>query len=335
MFIEHFCPYGSCCWLRRVSGDETGGAQDPMQETKADAEVPQQQEPAQESMLEQQAAHMTAHAIASVCIDSASSTPASALHTAAAPESPPAAAALSSSEGPSTSPNAGTCTGASPAAAAAVQDSSVSGVRTPVVLPPDAADLPVQAVLDELETLLAKSDELRSSVQLRSSRNASGQHTSTHLSRRNSLSVLDRPLMAAVAAPSGRSSVLHSRHSTEWEEAARSSRRRSSSQPASARSRDGSSSSCRDGSSSSCRRTGDSTAGDGDLEDRFDRTMLDSTEVRDEIRQHLQMVRNPQPTAVSQHVRGSCWCCLAVAHLIHAPACCELDAAAYLAMIEA
>jgi hypothetical protein len=298
-----------------------------MQETKADAEVTQQQEPAQKSMLEQQAAHMTAHAIASVCIDSASSTPASALHTAAAPESPPAAAAPSSSEGPSTSPNAGTCTGASPAAAAAVQDSSVSGVRTPVVLPPDAADLPVQAVLDELETLLAKSDELRSSVQLRSSRNASGQHTSTHLSRRNSLSVLDRPLMAAVAAPSDGSSVLHSRHSTEWEEAARSSRRRSSSQPASARSRDG--------SSSSCRRTGDSTAGDGDLEDRFDRTMLDSTEVRDEIRQHLQMVRNPQPTAVSQHVRGSCWCCLAVAYLIHAPACCELDAAAYLAMTEA
>jgi hypothetical protein len=27
--------------------------------------------------------------------------------------------------------------------------------------------------------------------------------------------------------------------------------------------------------------------------------MLDSTEVRDEIRQHLQMVRNPQPTNVS------------------------------------
>jgi hypothetical protein len=113
-----------------------------------------------------------------------------------------------------------------------LQDSSSSssnnGRKTPVVLPPDAADLPVQAVLDELETLLAKSDELRSSAQLRSSRQVSGQHTSAHLTPRHSLSALERP-GAGSAAPSFHSSSLHS---SDWDELDRgSSRRRSSSQP--------------------------------------------------------------------------------------------------------
>jgi hypothetical protein len=144
----------------------------------------------------------------------------------------------------------------------------------------------MQAVLDELDTLLAKSDELRSSVQLRSSRQVSGQHTSTHLSRRSSFSTLDRPLTAAAAAGvSAGSSILHSGRSTDWDEAARSSRRRSNSQPPAGDRGAGA------GSSSSRRSSALHSCVDDDMEDSFDRPVLDSKEVRDEIRQHLQMVR--------------------------------------------
>lgn len=167
------------------------------------------------------------------------------------------------------------------------------------MLPPDAADLPVQAVLDELETLLARSDA-RSCAQLRGhSRQVSGQHTSTLLSRRNSYStVLDRAAAGAgdghsSSSHSGRHSALHSRQSLDWEltscaeclSRTSSSRRRSSSHPGG----QGSGGSGSRGSSSRGSEYG--SVGDADSSDRFRRTVVDSTEVRDEIRQHLQMVR--------------------------------------------
>jgi hypothetical protein len=41
------------------------------------------------------------------------------------------------------------------------------------------------------------------------------------------------------------------------------------------------------------------------MEDSFDRTVLDSTEARDEIRQHLQMVRNKVAAWACLHVKAS------------------------------
>jgi hypothetical protein len=135
-------------------------------------------------------------------------------------------------------------------------------------------------VLDELDSLLAKSDELRSSVQLRSSRQFPDQHSVTHAAAANdSLSVLDRPLTGTAAASHGSSSSMSRSHqSADWDAAAG-----SSSQPSAA---DADDDKC--GSSSSSKER--PSTGDGDLEDSFKRTVLDSTEVRDEIRQHLQMV---------------------------------------------
>lgn len=243
--------------------------------------------------LDEQAAVLAAQAIASACAEPAAAHSHSLLSTSATAHSARhTAPATPNASQHSKTAHESNASAATAALATGLQEGALSGLRTPVMLPPDAADLPVQAVLDELDTLLAKSDELRSSVQLRSSRNVSGQHTSTHLSRRNSFSVLDRPLAAAAAELSAAAaevgaggSILHSRGSTEWDEAARSSRRRSSSQPPSGR---GAGSRSR---SSSRHRS----RGDGDVDDSFDRTMLDSTEARDEIRQHLQMVSIAAP----------------------------------------
>lgn len=231
------------------------------------------------SGLDQQAATLCAEAIASAATEpadqaqhTAADSTAAAAPVAALPVTPTAAGQST------TGLQLGGSTSVPPTPAAGNQASSASGVRTPVVLPPDAADLPVQAVLDELDTLLAKSDELRSSVQLRSSRQVSGQHTSTHLSRRNSLSALDKPLLSAAAA-----AAVEARagSGTEWEEAARSGRRRSSSQPPAADRP----------SRSSSRSSVLHSRVNVDAETGLTRTMPDSTEARDEIKQHLCMVR--------------------------------------------
>lgn len=217
--------------------------------------------------------------------------------------------------------------------------SSGGGGKTPVVLPPDAADLPVQAVLDELETLLAKSD-LRTSAQLRnnnnssSSRQTSGQHTSTARSRRNSLSCTLDLSKVTQASTSGSSATLHSCQSG-WDQSQSQSssnqcsargRRRSSSQPpatdrsgrsdvAAAAATTSTTSSSGGGASGGGGGVGDC---DSTMADRFTRTVLDSTEVQDEIRQHLQMVS----------CCSCCDCCLDdngnYADLVMAKCCCQL-----------
>jgi hypothetical protein len=239
----------------------------------------QQQASAQlgpDAAVELQAAHMAAHAIASAYTE------------ADGDEQPPVSAPADSlsadlgpaqvSAAPSTQETPMQATPAVHAAHEAVQDACSSGHNTPVVLPADAADLPVQAVLDELDSLLAKSDGLRSSVQLRSSRQFPDQHSATQAAAgKDGLSVLDRPLTGNTAASHGRSGSMSGSHqSADWDAAAAN----DSSQP----SADGADD---DKSGSSKERP---SMGDGDLEDSFKRTVLDSTEARDEIRQHLQMV---------------------------------------------
>lgn len=301
-----------CVFCCRVSDEQRSSLQD-TQAASITGAVPSTQQEQQEvqavqdhtCVLEKHASFMAAKALASACMEQASTSQPSTprrpgtgtsaagpgqLSASEAAPSAPAQAAGPATPSTAGQPNQGahavSAVMPGAAAAAGVQESSTSGLRTPVMLPPDAADLPMQAVLDELDTLLAKSDELRSSVQLRSSRQVSGQHTSTHLSRRSSFSALDKPLTAAATAGvSAGSSILHSGRSTDWDEAARSSRRRSNSQPP-AGDRGA------DAASSSSRSSGLHSRVEGDMEDNFDRSVLDSTEVRDEIRQHLQMVRN-------------------------------------------
>lgn len=284
---EHTHTHSFCmllaCWCRVT---DEGGSSLQASNTGCTGSTKQDQCPAHAqaqdpgSGLDQQAATLCAEAIASAATepaDQAQHAPADGT-AAAAPVA--ALPATPSAAGQSTTGlQLGASTNVPPTPAAGNQNSSASGLRTPVVLPPDAADLPVQAVLDELDTLLAKSDELRSSVQLRSSRQVSGQHTSTHLSRRNSLSALDKPLLSAAAAAAAEA---RAGSGTEWEDAARSSRRRSSSQPPAAdRPR-------RSSSRSSVLHIRVNADADTGLTRT---TMLDSTEARDEIKQHLCMVR--------------------------------------------
>ena len=190
------------CWCRLP---DEGGSSLHASNTGCAGSTKQDKAQAQDpgSGLDQQAATLCAEAIASAATDPADQAQPAATDSTAAAAPVAALPVTPSATGQSTTGlQLGASTSATPTPAAGHQNSSrpASGLRTPVVLPPDAADLPVQAVLDELDTLLAKSDELRSSVQLRSSRQVSGQHTSTHLSRRNSLSALDKPLLSAAAA---------------------------------------------------------------------------------------------------------------------------------------
>jgi hypothetical protein len=253
-----------------AAGDDSGQQQ---QETQQAGD--HQQASAQhgaDAAVELQAAQMAAHAIASAYTD-----PDDDAHTPApAPADPASPARVSAAPSTQEAPMQ-----AAPAAHAGhegVQDSCSSGHNTPVILPPDAADLPVQAVLDELDSLLAKSDELRSSVQLRSSRQFPDQHSTATHSTDNSLSVLDRPLTGTAAAAHGSSgSMSRSQHSADWDTSGG-----GSGQPSPSDAGDD-----ERGSGSTKERP---STGDGDLEDSFKRTVLDSTEVRDEIRQHLQMV---------------------------------------------
>lgn len=255
-----------------AAGDDSGQQQQETQQAGVQQQASAQSGP--DTAVELQAVQLAAHAIASAYTDPDDD----AQLPAPAPAGP--ASPAPTSVAPSTQEAPMQATPAGHAAHEAVQDACSSGDNTPVVLPPDAADLPVQAVLDELDSLLAKSDELRSSVQLRSSRQFPDQHGVTHAAAANdSLSVLDRPLTGTAAASHGSSSSMSRSHqSADWDAAAG-----SSSQPSAA---DADADKC--GSSSSSKER--PSTGDGDLEDSFKRTVLDSTEVRDEIRQHLQMV---------------------------------------------
>lgn len=264
--------------LHVSSADHTGSMQQEERPAQAQAQDPG-------TGLDQQAAALSAEAIASAATESADQAyqHAAADSTTAAADAAVLPVAPSAAGQSTTDLQSGTTAASTPTPAAGTQDSSsASGLRTPVVLPPDAADLPVQAVIDELDTLLAKSDELRSSVQLRSSRQVSGQHTSTHLSRRNSLSALDKPLLSAAAAAAAEA---RAGSGTEWDEATRSSRRRSSSQPPAA-------------DRASPRRSSSRSSvlhSRVDAESGLTRTVLESTEAQEFTRQQsLCMITSQQ-----------------------------------------